>query len=580
MADPPVAARRTFNIASHLPRMADLVPQQAAVIVPWQRHPDAAPGCAAWTFSELELESNRIANGFASIGIERGTRTVVMIRPGLEFTAVVFALFKVGAAPVMIDPGMGVSRMVDCIAEVEPEAFVGVPLAQLVRVLNRRRFSKLRAIVTVGRRFGWGGATLQELRCAGSPRYTMADTAADEVAAILFTTGSTGPPKGVVYEHGMFDAQVRLIQAWYDMQPGEIDMPAFPLFALFSTAMGMTCVIPEMDPSRPGRCDPAKLVRDIVAHRVTTSFGSPAIWRRVGEHCVSRGIRLPTLKRILTAGAPIPWRVIESLHRVLPDDGDVHTPYGATESLPVASISGRELFSGGFIAQSRRGAGTCVGRPFPGIDVRIIRLSDSKIATWSSALEVPPGQHGEIVVAGDVVTRRYDHNPGATALHKIYDGARVWHRIGDVGYMDREGRLWFCGRKAHRVETSERTLFTIECEAIFNEHPDVARSALVGIRRAADLSPRGPTPPPAADVGPHSPCTSEPVILIEPKPGRMPRGRRRAEFVAELIERAQADPRTRLIRTVLFHRAFPVDIRHNAKIFREKLAVWAAERLA
>ncbi|MCG3130225.1 MAG: Long-chain-fatty-acid--CoA ligase FadD13 [Phycisphaerae bacterium] len=562
-AHPPIAAApdRTLNIASRLSAQADAAPERPALIVPWRRNP-AGSGPARWTFAELDQASNRIADGLRGVGVDRGVRTVVMIRPGLEFTGVIFALFKLGAVPILIDPGMGVARMIDCIAESEPEAFIGVPLAQVVRWFHRRRFPKLRSIITVGSRFGWGGATLDEVLRGGSRRFQAAQTGPHDVAAILFTTGSTGPPKGVVYEHGMFDAQVRLIQAHYDMRPGEVDLPAFPLFALFSTAMGITCVVPEMDPSRPARCDPKKLVRDLLAYDVTTTFGSPAIWRRVGAFCIDRGIRLPRLKRVLTAGAPIPWRVIEQWRRILPDDGDIHTPYGATESLPVTSIRGRELLEGGLISLARCGAGTCVGAPFPGIGVRIIRISDDPVPVWRDDLEVRAGEHGEIVVSGDVVTRSYDHRPDATALHKIREGDRTWHRIGDVGYFDAGGRLWFCGRKAHRVPTREGCLYTIECEAIFNEHPEVFRTALVGV--------------PTGDGG----AAQRPVLIVEPLPGRYPRGRRRAEFTRELLELGAKDERTRDIRGVLYHRAFPVDIRHNAKIFRERLARWAAERLS
>lgn len=562
-AHPPIAATpdRTLNIASRLSAQADAAPDRPALIVPWRRNPTGS-GPARWTFAELDQESNRIADGLRGVGIDRGVRTVVMIRPGLEFTGVIFALFKLGAVPILIDPGMGVARMIDCIETSKPEAFIGVPLAQVVRWFHRRRFPKLRSIVTVGRRFGWGGATLDEVRRDGSRRFQAAQTGPNDVAAILFTTGSTGPPKGVVYEHGMFDAQVRWIRSYYDMQPGEVDLPAFPLFALFSTAMGITCVIPEMDPSHPARCRPQKLVRDLLAYDVTTTFGSPAIWRRVGAFCIRRGIRLPRLKRVLTAGAPIPWRVIEQWRRILPDDGDIHTPYGATESLPVTSICGRELLEGGLIARARSGAGTCVGAPFPGISVRIIRISDDPVPVWTDDLEVRAGEHGEVVVSGDVVTREYDHQPDATALHKIREGDRIWHRIGDVGYFDVDGRLWFCGRKAHRVPTQERCLFTIECEAIFNEHPAVFRTALVGV--------------PAGSGG----GVKRPVLVVEPLPGRYPHGRRQAQFTRELLELGGKDDRTRGIREVLYHRAFPVDIRHNAKIFREKLATWAAERLS
>jgi acyl-coenzyme A synthetase/AMP-(fatty) acid ligase len=480
----------------------------------------------------------------------------MMVRPGFEFIGLTFALFKIGAVPVMIDPGMGVGRMLECIHSVDPQAFIGIPLAHVMRLLRRKPFRTVEQVVTVGRRWFWGGPTLCDLHDRGSEAFALAETTWDEPAAILFTSGATGPAKGVVYEHGMFDAQVRAIRDHYGIEPGEVDLPGFPLFALFSTAMGMTSVIPDMDPSRPARVDPARIVEAIRDHAVTNTFGSPAMWKRVADYCVEQDIKLPTLRRVLIAGAPVPWHVIERLHRALGPDADVHTPYGATESLPVSSISGREVLDD-CSEKSRRGAGTCVGKPLSGIDLRLIGITDEPIARWSDDLSVPDGEFGEIVVEGDVVTKRYYGLDRATACAKISDGDRIRHRMGDVGYRDEQGRIWFCGRKGHRVVTENGTMFPVPCEAIFNEHPDVSRSALVGV------GPRG---------------KQTPAIIIEPESGRSPRGGSVAVFREEILKLARSSDLTRSINRVLFHRSLPVDIRHNAKIDREQLAIWAAGR--
>ena len=551
------AASATFNIASCLASAADRTPQRAAVVV--TRACDAG-GRAIYdtlSFAQLEALSNRYAGGLSRIGLGRGARTLVMVRPGFEFLSLTFALFKIGAVPVMIDPGMGVGRMLDCIRQVNLDAFVGVPSAHVVRLLRRRAFKNLRHVVTVGRRWFWGGVTLEQLSRDGSERFSMVETDASEPAAILFTSGSTGPAKGVVYEHGMFGAQVRMIQSYYGIEPGEVDLPAFPLFALFSVAMGMTAVIPDMDASRPARVDPAKLVRAIHDHKVTSTFGSPAIWRRVASYCTERRIKLPSLRRVLIAGAPVSPEVIAQLHEILDDGADVHTPFGATEALPVSSISGREVLEK-CRDKTRRGAGTCVGGAMEEIELRLIRISDQPIAAWSDDLLVLDGAFGEIVVAGPVVTTEYFGQREATAAAKIRDGDRIWHRMGDIGYRDASGRLWFCGRKAHRVETESGTMFSVCCEAIFNEHPKVARSALVGVGQWGK---------------------QEPVIVVEPREGSFPRGARVAPFVAELRQLARSNERTSSIQSVLFRRRLPVDVRHNAKINRESLARWAARRL-
>jgi len=541
------------NIAAYLPRMATTVPDQPGVIVTTGRDVAGRARYATLTFAELEALSNRYANALAAAGIDRGMRTLLMVRPGFDFIAIVFALFKLGAVPVMIDPGMGAKRLLECIRQVDLHAFVGIPLAHAMRVLKPGSFRSIRHVVTVGRRWFWGGPVLRKLAADASDRFEPVATAADEAAAILFTSGSTGPAKGVVYEHGMFDAQVRLIQGHYGIEPGEVDLPAFPLFALFSTAMGMTAVIPDMDPSRPATVNPAYIVEAIRDHKVTNTFGSPAIWKRVAEYCAAGDIKLPTLRRILVAGAPVPWHVIEKLHRVLSPPADVHTPYGATESLPIASISGRELFDG-ILERTRVGAGYCVGNVIPGNDVRVIRISDQQIADWTDDLEVAEGLRGELVVSGPVVTKAYFGLPEATAAAKIRDGTRVWHRLGDIGYRDADGRIWFCGRKAHRVITADRTLFSVCCEAIFNEHPDVNRSALVGVGLKG---------------------AQEPVIVVEPHGGKVPEGDQRNAFAQALLDLGKASPVTATIHRVLFHPSLPVDVRHNAKIDREQLAQWA-----
>lgn len=545
----------TENIGSLLAGMAASRTNQTAIIMARGRGLLGPANHASISFADLEAYSNRVANGLANLGIERGTKTLLMVRPGVDFVATAFALFKIGAVPVLIDPGMGVGRMLECLRQVDVDAFIGIPLAQALRIIKPAAFPSVRHVVTVGSRWGWGGATLAELSRGESNRFEPSRTSASDVAAILFTSGSTGPAKGVVYEHGMFAAQVRMIQSFYGIEPGEVDLPAFPLFALFSIGMGMTAVIPDMDPSRPARARPERVVSAILNHKVTNSFGSPAIWRRVGPYCAERGIRLPTIRRILIAGASVPLVTIEQLLAVIPDAADVHTPYGATEALPVTSIGGRELLTG-LGDRALDGSGTCVGRVMPGLDVRVLRVTSDPLKQND---EVPPGEAGEIAVSGPVVTREYFGLPGATARAKIVDGDRVWHRMGDIGRVDELGRVWFHGRKSHRVWTAPGPMDTDRCEPIFNAHPDVARSALVGVGAEG---------------------AQAPVMIIEPRQGAFPRRLRdRERFCADLHARARRCDTTRMISRFLFHPSLPVDVRHNAKINREALAKWAAKQL-
>lgn len=551
-----VTATVTANIASHLAVMAQRQPDRPAVLFPARRDAQGVH-YTQYTFRELDTVSSQMARGFERIGIRRGTRTALLVPPSLDFFALTFALFKVGAVPVLIDPGIGLSHLANCLAEAEPHAFIGISKAQAARVLLGWAPS-VSVPVTVGARWFWGGHTLEQVRSLGATgdTFPLAVPAPEETAAILFTSGSTGPPKGVVYTHEIFTAQVEHIRALYGIQPGEMDLPTFPLFALFGPALGMAAVIPEMDPTRPAQVDPVKLIEAIERFGVTNMFGSPAVINRLGRHGAEHGVRLPTLRRAISAGAPVPAKALARFAAMLPAGAQVFTPYGATECLPVTSIGSDEIL-GETRAQTELGKGVCVGRPVPGLTVKIIRITDEAIAAWNDGLEVPHGEIGEIAVQAAHATRSYFNRPAATVQAKIpaADG-KFFHRMGDVGYLDERGRIWFCGRKSHRIVTKVGTLFTIPCEAIFNTHPAVFRSALVGIPRGGDL---------------------EPMLCVELEPSACEQSE--VKLRDELLTLGAKFAHTQAIRTVLFHPAFPVDIRHNAKIFREKLAVWAKEQL-
>jgi acyl-CoA synthetase (AMP-forming)/AMP-acid ligase II len=551
------------NIAAHLPAMAEKQPDTLAVVCPQRRYHLGGENSAHFTFRQLNEESDWIASGLEAIGIGRGVRTVLMVKPGLEFFALTFALFKVGAVPVIVDPGMGLTNLGQCLNEAEPEAFVGIPKAQAARILLRWGRWTIRTLVTVGPRLGWGGYTLKQVRAVGRAKmpFHMAGTGAQQTAAILFTSGSTGPPKGAVYTHAIFAAQVEILRRTYGIEPGEIDLPTFPLFALFAPALGMTAVIPDMDFARPAQVDPRKIIEAIDQFGVTNIFGSPALIDRVGRYGAEHKVKLPCLRRVISAGAPVRAEVVERFTRLLAPGVQVFTPYGATEALPISSIGSDEILKETRF-KTATGAGVCVGRPVPEVKVMIIRISDSPVPIWSDDLAVPVGEIGEIVVQGKVVTKEYFNRPDATALAKIAvrgaeRGESFYHRMGDLGYVDDIARLWFCGRKSQRVVTPNATLFTLPCEAVFNAHPHVRRTALVGVERNG---------------------STRPVLCVEVEKNSRPLDL--GKLKQELLALGASRPHTRGIQDILFHPAFPVDIRHNAKIFREKLALWAARKLS
>ena len=539
------------NIAAALPRLAAEAPERVAMRCPGPRGDYAV----SLRYGELDARSDAIAAGLARRGIVRGTRTVLMVRPTPEFFLLMFALFKAGAVPVLVDPGIDRRALRQCLDEAQAEAFIGIPLAQLARVLlGWAKSAKVR--ITTGRHALLADATLDEVERAGAgagPQ--LSDTAPDEVAAILFTSGSTGVPKGVVYRHRHFVAQIDMLRGAFGIEAGGVDFPTFPPFALFDPALGLTSIIPDMDPTRPASADPRKLHAAIDRFGADQLFGSPALMRVLADH----GAPLPTLRRVTSAGAPVPPDVVARMLELLPDGARFWTPYGATECLPVAVIEGRELLA--LRARTEQGAGTCVGRPVAPNEVRLIRIGDAAIAEWSDALLVAPGEVGEITVAGPSATDSYFNREAQTRLAKIHerlpDGSgRVVHRMGDLGWFDAEGRLWFCGRKSHRVESADGPLYTEQVEPVFNVHPDVRRTALVGVGAAG---------------------AQRPVLCVELRQGvavaQQPR------IARELREIGAGHAHTAGLETILFHPRFPVDIRHNAKIGRETLARWAAARI-
>ncbi len=553
-----VRARKTFtgiNITSRIREMARAMPHRRAVVYPVRRDRSGRMAYAHVTFGELERMGDACARGFTRAGIGRGVATIVMVKPGVEFFGIMLGLLRAGAVPVLVDPGMGVRRMLHCLGETGARAFVGIPAAHVLRVLAPGYFRSVEIAVTVGKRLFWGGHSLAGIMKDENEPFPIADTKKDELAMIAFTTGSTGPAKGVEFTWGMMEAQVRSLGSAYGVGPDDIGLHTFPAFALFDGCLGATTVIPDMDPTRPAKVDPEKIIEPIKDHGVTYMFGSPALVGRVGSHGRARGTRLHSLKRVITAGAPVHPHVVEDFTAMLEGDGDIYTPYGATEALPIASISGREIL-GKTGRLSRQGKGNCVGRPVEGIDARIIAISDGSIPRWWKGIEVPAGEIGEIAVSGPQVSCRYHNRPDADALAKIRRGTDIVHRMGDLGWKDGKGRIWMCGRMKHRVRTAHGELYTVPCEAIFNNHPEVSRSALVGIGDGE---------------------IRRPAICVELASRASLLKKRRIR--GELLELARENDLTRDIEIILFHPSFPVDVRHNAKIFREQLTAWANRKL-
>lgn len=546
-----------FNITAALYEMAERQPDALAIALP------AAPGkpipesgpipYRMVSFKELAEETNRLATGLRASGFKPGDRVVLMVPPGLDFFTLLFAFLQSGVVPVLIDPGIGIKNLKKCIGEAEPVGFIGITKAHLARIFLGWGRTSIKKIVTIGPRFFWRGLSFKMVRNAGRADAPVEciTVQGDDISNISFTSGSTGVPKGVIYTHGNLCSQVEVIRRTFNFSPGEVDLPTFPPFALFNPVTGVSTVIPDMDPTRPAQVDPERLIRTMQQFQVTSMFGSPALIDRVGRYGLANAVKLPHLKRVLSAGAPVPAKALRRFSAMLNPETPIFTPYGATEAMPVAVIDSHQLLQSEVQERTENGGGICIGKPVAGLDVRVIAITDEPLSFWSEELLLETGTIGEIVVKGNNVTRSYFNREPATKMAKIKDDDGIWHRMGDLGYMDTEGRLWFCGRKAHRVQLTTQELYSVQCESIFNKHPQVFRTALVEVNGQAVL------------------CVEVDKEVTRPN---------RDQLKKELLEWAAGHPLTQQIREVLFHPAFPVDIRHNAKIFREKLAVWATSQ--
>jgi acyl-CoA synthetase (AMP-forming)/AMP-acid ligase II len=540
------------NIALSLRRSAEQNPESAALILPNGRDANGAPAWQSLSFLELDGLADRYARGFSDIGVRRTDRALVLFKPSMEFYSVLYGLLRLGAVPIFVDPSMGLRNVLGCVAQVRPRVVVALPIVHALRLASRRAFRSAQVLVTAGRRWFWGGHNLSACLSEDPSPWPSESFAPDDEALIAFTSGSTGPPKGVSFTHGMVNAQTRLIGEQYGWEPGQTSVMCFAPFVLLTIARGNTTVIPDMDLSRPATAVPERVVEAIQAHNAERALASPIVWMNVARHCDSQGIELPELSQVLTMGAPIQADLHRRLRKLLREGTQLFTPYGATEALPVSSIGTDEIL-GETWQRTAQGHGTCVGRPFPDVRIHVMRISEEPVEKWSDELALPQGEVGELVVDGPIVSPEYKERPDANAKSKVACDGRILHRMDDLGYLDEQGRVWFCGRKNHRLETQDGMIPAVPVEGVYNEHPKVFRTALVGIGQ------RG---------------SQVPFLCVEMEAGEA----YTPELERELAALAVGTQWEGLVQGFLVHTGFPVDPRHNSKIVREELAVWAASR--
>lgn len=426
-----MADARPINVVSLLRATAERVPTKPALVMPAGR---------SLAFGELWNRVCRVSTGLRAAGLRPGNRMVVMVPMSVELYVILLGIIKIGAVAVFVDPWMSMRKIAQFAAFAEPAGFAGVGRSHLLRLLEPA-LRKLPIAVTTG------------IHICGFPaRYRLANLLSpppdeeiwqpptdDAPALITFTSGSSGIPKGANRTHGFLAAQHEALGAEYHYDEADIDMPMFPVFALRNLADGIPSVIPAVDFRRIGEAKGELLLAQIARHGVRTCTASPPFIDCLAEAARSTA-RNPGLRRILTGGAPVTNAQLARWRCAFPDTV-ITVVYGSTEAEPVASISLEERLEA-------EGEGYCTGRPIAAINARIVRIERGPIAfrSWE-ALASQDDRIGELVVSGRHVCRDYFRNPGAVAENKIIDAdGRCWHRMGDTGYLDSQGRFWLVGR--------------------------------------------------------------------------------------------------------------------------------------
>jgi acyl-CoA synthetase (AMP-forming)/AMP-acid ligase II len=432
-----------------------------------RRHPDRPAlilGKESITFSALRERIDRASAGLQREGLNPGDRAIVMIPMSIDLYVAMLALLDLGAIAVFVDPWIGWRHIASFAAYAEPRAWLGIPRSHLLRLLAGR----IPITVTTSRRLGPFPArrTLSEIEEPEGDGAVHASQP-DDPALITFTSGSSGEPKGANRTHRFLLAQHEALATEFPAQEGDVDMPMFPVFALNNLALGVPSVVPAMDFRRVDRVDGAAILRQMREHRVTTCTASPPFFDRLaatGED--------PGLRRLLTGGAPVSDAQLRAWRKAFPKTG-VLVAYGSTEAEPVAHLTAKERLE-------LKGPGFCAGKPIDRIRARLID---------EQGRGLPPGEIGELVVAGDHVCRDYYRNPKAVKENKIVDAdGTVWHRMGDTGYFDAEGRFWIVGRVHSTIRRGGELIHPQLVEqAARGEDPRIRRIAAVGVEERVVL---------------------------------------------------------------------------------------------
>ncbi|SDT33997.1 Acyl-CoA synthetase (AMP-forming)/AMP-acid ligase II [Microlunatus soli] len=500
------------------------------------------------SFADLERRIADTAAGLQHFGLQPGDRVAMLVPPGIDLTVAVYACWRVGAVIVVADAGLGVRGMAHALRSAHPRFVIGIGKGLLA----------IRALGVPGRRIGVGSRTalariggweadLRQIEEDGRGRTLPHRDPADTEGAVLFTSGATGPAKGVVYRQSQLKEQIAKVAGIMRVGPDDRLVAAFAPFALYGPAMGIGAVVPDMDVTAPGTLTAVALADAVRALDATVVFASPAALRNVVASSdaltAEQRALLHGVHTVLSAGAPVPAPLLREVQQLLPN-AELHTPYGMTEVLPATDISLAEIESAG------RGNGVCVGLPLPGVTLRVSPLDEQGRADGPLTDQV--GVTGEICIAAAHRKDRYDR---LWATEQAASRNPGYHRTGDVGHLDDHGRLWVEGRLLHVISTADGPVTPVRVEQRIEELPQVRSAAAVGV---------GPT------------GTQQVVAVVVPTGAAPSRQHVADPDLAAAVRAVSTVP----LAAVLVLDALPVDIRHASKVDRTRLARWAGRLLA
>lgn len=520
------------NVASIFAHIAARIPDKTAMVFQRNGIPESI------TFSQLRDQAASVSSALIAAGLKRSDRVIIMIPMSIDLYVTLLAVIQTGAVAVFVDPWIPAKQIAAFADFAEPTAFIGIRKSHMLR-LFRRNLRRLPITVTTGRSlFGIPAKYSLGRFKSHRPPADIAAVRASDSALITFTSGSSGEPKGANRTHRFLAAQHDALSHEFPWMESDVDMPMFPIFALNNLVSGLTSIVPEMDFRKVAEVNGAVIARQMLDNHVTTVTASPPLLDRLCQHVVEANGPVPELRRILTGGAPVTDEQLSSWIGCF-SQTEILIAYGSTEAEPVGHIDARQR-----IAIAGNYPGYCTGKASSLIETRIIPIADLPPDLRDQDLDaicLPVGKTGELIVAGDHVCRDYYNNESATRENKIIDSTgRLWHRMGDTGYFDEEGRFWLAGRVHSTIRQNGKLI-----------HPQLveqaARRQWSAIEQVAAMGYD-------SESGAH--LVAVVIFSSEPMTNRV------KDFIKQALEKA-GYPCDRIIQSKV---RLPVDPRHNSKI--------------